>query len=171
MSVAELDAALRAAMDEEFDGPPHEVHVGEKAVCVDLQPDSATLAVNDLAALDAALRRAMDDDWDGTSAQRAAPLLVPPGASAGLGPEGCAPPRAMGYLSLSHDAAAALVPGAAGMAAGCGAADDDDSRYNILLPLNDGSPFSIMPYPLDDAAWSDLQREQMQQIEQQVAKA
>ena len=187
MSVAELDAALRAAMDDDWDGPSSAS--GGNAAAPAAVPAAAAAAaklpaqsqvnrtdrpvsdigtlsgcdgpLDEAAALDAALRAAMDGDWEGRagSSQLAAAALPALAADAAS-----RPPTSMGYMELEGSVAAALMPGGAdpGRAvdpsAGAG-----DARY--ILPRLDDEPFMLPA--LSDAQ----QREQMEEIQRTLAAA
>ena len=185
MSVAELDAALRAAMDDDWDGPSSAS--GGNAAAPAAVPAAAAAAakltaqsqdqvnrtdhpdrtlsgcdgpLDEAAALDAALRAAMDGDWEGRagSSQLAAalPALAADAASR--------PPMSMGYMELDGSVAAALMPGGADPG---GAVDPSagagDARY--ILPRLDDEPFMLPA--LSDAQ----QREQMEEIQRTLAAA
>jgi hypothetical protein len=179
MTVAELDAALRAAMDDDWDGPSSAsggnaaapAAVPAAAAAADpvnrtdhLIPDIGTTVrgcdgpLDEAAALDAALRAAMDGDWEGRagSSQLAAAALPALAADAAS-----RPPTSMGYMELEGSVAAALMPGGAdpgGPSAGAG-----DARY--ILPRLDDEPFMLPA--LSDAQ----QREQMEEIQRTLAAA
>ena len=173
MTLAELDAALRAAMDDDWDGPSsasggnaaapgRTAAVPEHAaVAAAAAPgcDAPPVLLDESAALDAALRAAMDGDWEGRAgagqlAAAALPALAADAASR--------PPTSMGYMELEGSVAAALMPGGAdpGRAvdpsAGAG-----DARY--ILPRLDDEPFMLPA--LSDAQ----QREQMEEIQRALA--
>jgi len=186
MSVAELDAALRAAMDDDWDGPssasggnaaaPAAVPAAAAAAAkLPAQsqvnrtdrpvPDIGTLSgcdgpLDEAAALDAALRAAMDGDWEGRagSSQLAAalPALAADAASR--------TPTSMGYMELDGSVAAALMPGGADPGGSVDpSAGAGDARY--ILPRLDDEPFMLPA--LSDAQ----QREQMEEIQRTLAAA
>ena len=144
MSLAEIDAALRAAMDDDWDGGPQEARAATPtaAAAVPMTPEETTLTVpapsvpeamasdthhvNSEKALDAALREAMDADWERSrpaglfsyASMNQPPVpLVPPQNEASHGVS--SQPLSMGYLSLPDGVAATLlVPGVDGMQIG-----------------------------------------------------
>lgn len=172
MTLAELDAALRAAMDDDWDGPSsasggnaaapgRTAAVPEHAaVAAAAAPgcDAPPVLLDESAALDAALRAAMDGDWEGRAgagqlAAAALPALAADAASR------C--PRSMGYMALEGSAAAALMPGGADMGATDPSAGAGDACY--ILPRLDDEPFMLPT--LSDAQ----QREQMEEIQRALA--
>ena len=189
MSVAELDAALRAAMDDDWDGPssasggnaaaPAAVPAAAAAAAkLPAQsqdpvnrtdrpvPDTGTLSgcdgpLDEAAALDAALRAAMDGDWEGRagSSQLAAAALPALAADAAG-----RTPTSMGYMELEGSVAAALMPGGADPGRAVDpSAGAGDARY--ILPRLDDEPFMLPA--LSDAQ----QREQMEEIQRTLAAA
>ena len=168
MTVAELDAALRAAMDDDWDGPSsasggnaaapgHTAAAPEHAAAA---PGCDAPILDEATALDAALRAAMDGDWEGRVgsghlAAAALPALVADGASR------C--PTSMGYMVLEGSAAAALMPGGAAMGATDPSAEAGDACY--ILPRLDDDPFMLPT--LSDAQ----QREQMEEIQRTLGAA
>ena len=170
MTLAELDAALRAAMDDDWDGPSsasgenaaapgHTAAVPEHAAAAAAPGcDAPPVLLDESAALDAALRAAMDGDWEGRAgsgqlAAAALPALAADAASR------C--PTSMGYMALEGSAAAALIPGGADMGATDPSAGAGDARY--ILPRLDDEPFMLPT--LSDAQ----QREQMEEIQRSLA--
>ena len=136
MSLEELDAALRAAMDDDWDDAPPPAREAAKPS----QPPEATqppAALEDPAAIDAALRAAMDDDWEGVQRPVAPPTMAPPAAGPQHG-------RSLGYLSLPDAAAASLL----GASVDPGFGDDD---FYSLPPLDDGC-YSLAPPDRMDTA-------------------
>ena len=172
MTLAELDAALRAAMDDDWDGPSsasggnaaapgRTAAVPEHAAAAAAAApgcDAPPVLLDESAALDAALRAAMDGDWEGRAgagqlAAAALPALAADAASR------C--PRSMGYMALEGSAAAALMPGGADMGATDPSAGAGDACY--ILPRLDDEPFMLPT--LSDAQ----QREQMEEIQRALA--
>ena len=186
MSVAELDAALRAAMDDDWDGPSSAS--GGNAAAPAAVPAAAAAAaklpaqsqvnrtdhpvpdrtlpgcdgpLDEAAALDAALRAAMDGDWEGRagSSQLAAAALPALAADAAS-----RTPTSMGYMELEGSVAAALMPGGADPGGSVDpSAGAGDARY--ILPRLDDEPFMLPA--LSDAQ----QREQMEEIQRTLAAA
>ena len=158
--MAELDAALRAAMDGDWDGLPSapcRAPAGSSTAHEHAQSDAPGL-VDEAAVLDAALRAAMDDDWEGRGgsdhlAAAALPALADDAASR------C--PTSMGYMALDGSAAAALMPGAT-MGAMDLSAGHGDASY--CLPRLDDD---FMLPTLSD----EQQREQMEEIQRTLAHA
>lgn len=171
MTMAELDAALRAAMDDDWDGmPPAPCHASAesssassgKAAHADAAaaPERDTPVPDEATGLDTALRAAMDSDWDGGDGSgqlapaallAALPAALPVSAADGASRR----PTSMGYLALEGSAAADLMPGATDLSA-------DDAHY-ILPRLDDG----FMLPTLSDAQ----QREQREEIERALGSA
>jgi len=171
MTVAELDAALRAAMDDDWDGPSsasggnatapgHTAAAPEHAAAAAAAPGCDAPILDEATALDAALRAAMDGDWEGRvgSGQLAAAALP---ALAADGASRC--PTSMGYMVLEGSAAAALMPGGAAMGATDPSAGANDACY--ILPRLDDDPFMLPT--LSDAQ----QREQMEEIQRTLGAA
>lgn len=188
MTVAELDAALRAAMDDDWDGPSSAS--GGNAAAPAAVPTAATPAaklpaqsqinrtdhpvpdigttlpgcdgpLDEAAALDAALRAAMDGDWEGRAGSRQLAAAALPALAADAASR---PPMSMGYMELEGSVAAALMPG--GADPGCAvdlSAGAGDARY--ILPRLDDEPFMLPA--LSDAQ----QREQMEEIQRTLAAA
>ena len=163
MTLAELDAALRAAMDDDWDGPSS-ASGGNAAAPGHAMPEHAAAAaapvLDEAAALDAALRAAMDGDWEGRAgagqlAAAALPALAADAASR------C--PRSMGYMALEGSAAAALIPGGADMGATDPSAGAGDACY--ILPRLDDEPFMLPT--LSDTQ----QREQMEELQRTLGSA
>ena len=99
MSLAEIDAALRQGMDDEFDGPTRPCGAPARPAAAAPPPPE----MMDSAALDAALLEAMDgmDGSERTRAPNIASATYPSAAE----PHG----RSMGYLSLPESAVDALM--------------------------------------------------------------
>ena len=166
MSVAELDAALRAAMDDDWDaGGSSSAVTMTASVSSTGQPQAPPMpsgphgvpSVDDASALDAALRAAMDSDWDGGDRRAVQQLAAAtmPALPAGGGRHAAS----MGYLPLEGSAAAALTPGAPDPSGSEAAA----AQY--ILPSLDVGSF-VMPTLTDD-----MQREQMEEIQRTLANA
>ena len=161
MTLAELDAALRAAMDDDWDASSTSggnVAAPEHAAAV--APGCDAPILDEATALDAALRAAMDGDWEGRvgSGQLAAAALP---ALAADGASRCR--TSMGYMVLEGSAAAALMPGGAAMGATDPSAGANDACY--ILPRLDDDPFMLPT--LSDAQ----QREQMEEIQRTLGAA
>jgi hypothetical protein len=166
MTLAELDAALRAAMDDDWDGPSS-ASGGNAAAPGHAMPEHAAAAaaapvLDEAAALDAALRSAMDGDWEGRaeSGQLAAAAL--PALAAGAAASSRCP-TSMGYMALEGSAAAALMPGGVGVGAADPNAGAGDARY--ILPRLDDEPFMLPT--LSDTQ----QREQMEELQRTLGSA
>ncbi|KAL1511766.1 hypothetical protein AB1Y20_005052 [Prymnesium parvum] len=126
MALAELDAALRAAMDEDWD------HAGRRdgtpPPAAARPPSPPPISSLDDGALHEALRAAMDSDWEGTA--------PPPGLRGALAPAAAdGQPASMGYLSLPAGwSAAALLAGCdAEMAEGFSTAARREEQEEMLL--------------------------------------
>ena len=109
MSVAEMDALLLKAMDDDFDGPTRPCGVSARPREAAAPPQlDAPLHLDEAAQLDRMLRAAMDAQWDGDEAgARDVAMLGRPTSSVlaeALQPSD----RAMGFLELPHGAAATL---------------------------------------------------------------
>ena len=140
MSLEELDAALRAAMDDDWDGTPQPARseAAKPHTSQQLEAAQPPAALEDPAALDAALRAAMDDDWEGVQRPVAPPTMAPPA----VGPQHG---RSQGYLTLPDAAAASLL----GATVDPGFGDDD---FYSLPPLDDGCYSSAPPDQMEDTA-------------------
>lgn len=188
MSVAELDAALRAAMDDDWDGPssasggnaaaPAAVPAAAAAAAklpaqsqeqvnrTDHPVPDRTLSgcdgpLDEAAALDAALRAAMDGDWEGRAGSSQLAAVALPALAADAASR---PPMSMGYMELDGSVAAALMPGGADPGGSVDpSAGAGDARY--ILPRLDDEPFMLPA--LSDAQ----QREQMEEIQRTLAAA
>ena len=143
MSLEELDAALRAAMDDDWDALPpaaQQMPARTQSHAPHHPTSEATqshVALDDPVALDAALRAAMDDDWEGRQ-RPAAPTMAPPAPGPQHG-------RSQGYLTLPDAAAASLL----GASVAPGGGDDD---FYSLPPIDDGCYPSAPPDQMEEAA-------------------
>ena len=162
MSVAEIDAALRAAMDEDWDGRPATVQtMGGVCTSVSQPVDRAAAAcsasLDEAAALDAALRAAMDDDWEGGGGRSAAALAA--ATMPALAVHGSRHESSMDYLPLEGAAAASLMmPGA--QAPGFNATAGAEEAY-YSLPSLDG-PGHVLPSMLDGMQLDEAMRQEIQ---------
>lgn len=134
MSLEELDAALRAAMDDGWDDTPSAQPMPRPShnEATQLHTAQSPVALEDPAALDAALRATMDDDWEGVQRPYSPPTMAPPAPGPQHG-------RSQGYLTLTGGVAAGLL----GASVDPGGDQGDDDFYS-LPPLDDGC-YSLAP--------------------------